>query len=133
MHDITYEGIYCWSKSLFENFGWMILAHKNNDVQGLISYKKEIETLIQYVIEKLQYLYKLQEKDRNILLEDKINNMKILKDNLEFLHKFTTAFLLIKNVKPNYMNKNSSKELKMKKNDKMKSRKKLNHDNKERD
>jgi len=100
MHDITYAGLCGWSKSLFENFGWMILSSKNGDVKSIVSYKEEIETLLEYVIEKLEYLYKLQQKERNILIEDKINDMKILKNNLESLQKFSAHLMKQNNRQP---------------------------------
>ena len=131
MHDITYAGLCGWSRQLFENFGWMILASKNGDTKGIISYKEEIETLIEYVIEKLQYLYKLQEKDRNVVIEDKINDMKILKMNLEYLHKFSSHLMKTNNPNMNVERENIFINLDLKKKNKNPKRKLINSKSKD--
>jgi len=97
MHDITYCGLNGWSQSLFEKFGYMILAYNNGDHHSTKCYISNIESLYTYVLEKLEQLYKMNLKEHSVLLDDKINDMKILRDNIDKLHKAATVLFVKKN------------------------------------
>jgi len=98
MHDITYCGLNGWSQSLFEKFGYMILAHNNGDHHSTKCYISNIESLHTYVLEKLEHLYKMNLKEHSVLLDDKISDMKILRDNIDKLHKAATMLFVKKNM-----------------------------------
>jgi hypothetical protein len=98
MHDITYCGLNGWSQSLFEKFGYMILAHHNGDHHSTKCYISNIESLHTYVLEKLEHLYKMNLKEHSVLLDDKINDMKILRDNIDKLHKVANMLFVKKNM-----------------------------------
>lgn len=98
MHDITYCGLNGWSQSLFEKFGYMILAHNNGDHHSTKCYISNIESLHTYVLEKLEHLYKMNLKEHSVLLDDKINDMKILRDNIDKLHKAASMLFVKKNM-----------------------------------
>ena len=97
MHDITYSGLHGWSSSLFEKFGYMILASCNGDHNSTKCYIKNIESLHEYVLEKLEQLYKMNQKEHSILLDDKIHDMKILRDNIDKLHRTAIMVFIKKN------------------------------------
>lgn len=98
MHDITYCGLNGWSQSLFEKFGYMILAHNNGDNHTTKCYILNIESLCDYVLEKLEHLHKMNLKEHSVFLDDKINDMKILRDNIDKLHKAATMLFVKKNM-----------------------------------
>lgn len=123
MHDITYCGLNGWSQSLFEKFGYMILAHNNGDYHSTKCYISNIESLHTYVLEKLEHLYKMNLKEHSVLLDDKINDMKILRDNIDKLNKAATVLFVKKN--NNYQHKVIS-EKKMMSEKKVTSEKKSN-------
>jgi hypothetical protein len=86
MHDNTYLGLNKWCNNIFENFGWMILAHRNGENKQIISYKQNIETLIEHINHKIKHLQNINKKEKNLFIIDKINELKIMADNLLTLH-----------------------------------------------
>ena len=86
MHDTTYHGLFCWSKEMFEKFGWMTLAHRDRDYDHIKSYAKNIAYLISHIDKKIENLEKLIKVDKNSSMKFKIDELKILKDNVLVLH-----------------------------------------------
>jgi hypothetical protein len=86
MHEITFHGLHAWCKSTFEKFGWMILAHKDGDKKHVKCYCENIELLIKHIDDKIKHLNNLNKKDQDINIIDKVDDLKIMKDNLLTLH-----------------------------------------------
>jgi len=122
MHDITYSGLHGWSSSLFEKFGYMILASCNGDHNSTKCYIKNIESLHEYVLEKLEQLYKMNQKEHSILLDDKIHDMKILRDNIDKLHRTAIMVFIKKNTESKVKMMNKDKKI-INKNKKMSNKK----------
>jgi len=75
MYDVTYHGLHCWSKSLFEKLGWMVLAHSHGHNDETNCYIKNIKNLEKAIKEKIEM----------IECEDKRNDLMILQRNVKLL------------------------------------------------
>jgi len=87
MHDFSAEGLHCMTKHYFELFGWMLLAHRDGHIKQIKSYSENIELLIKRVDEKIKYLMNLNKTTHDVNIIDKIDEFKIMKENLVSLHK----------------------------------------------
>jgi hypothetical protein len=118
MHEVTNHGLNCWSRSLFEKLGWMLLAYTKgfpNELKNYIENIKDVHTAI-------------KEKINNVVSEDTKNDLVILKENIESLMFFST--LLQKNLDEHYSKVNSGERRKstvLKKNMKSKLKKDMNN------
>ena len=90
MHETSFLGLNSWYKNIFEKFGWMILAYRDGDKNQIISFKENIEILSKHINSKIKYLNKLNKKDKNICIIDKVNELKIMVENLLILHNYLT-------------------------------------------
>jgi hypothetical protein len=59
MYDTTYYGLNCWSKSLFEKLGWMVLAKKEKDKNNIKCYIESIEYLLHLCTFKTPIFYNI--------------------------------------------------------------------------
>ena len=76
--DVTVPGLYQWYKSLFERFGWMMLAKHHGMTYKLDTYKKELTLLCDSICERL----------KNIHDEDHRDDLRIMQKNVEILIKY---------------------------------------------
>lgn len=77
MYDTTFFGLNQWNKQIFENLGWMILAHKHNHNDSTDAYIVNIRNLGKAIDEKIQ-----QTENK-----DKKKDLNIMKKNLDILLK----------------------------------------------
>lgn len=96
MHDFSAEGLHCMTKHYFEIFGWMLLAHRDGHNKQINCYSDNIELLIKRVDEKIKYLKNLNKKANDVNIINKINEFKIMKENLVILHKDASNLYKIK-------------------------------------
>lgn len=75
MYDVSYNGLFYWSKSLFEKLGWMVLAHNSGHIDITKCYIKNIKNLEKAILEKIP----------KIKCEDKKDDLKILCKNVKVL------------------------------------------------
>ncbi len=75
MYDITFHGLNCWSKSLFEKLGYMVLAHHHGHNEDTKCYIKNIKSLEKAIKEKIP----------TTICEDKKNDLMILQRNVQIL------------------------------------------------
>ena len=87
MHDTTYHGLNCWSKSLFEKLGYMTLAMADGDKKHVQNYIENIEYLVKHIDLKINKLKKISSKEKSSHLSDKIDDLEILRTNVLTLHK----------------------------------------------
>ena len=59
MRDVTYDGLQCWSKHMFEKLGWIVLAHDEGDKKHVNNYIENLEYLLKHVEHKILSLKKL--------------------------------------------------------------------------
>jgi len=90
MHDFSAHGLHGWCKHYFEIFGWMLLAHRDGHNKQIKSYSENIELLIKRVDEKIKYLMNLNKTAHDVNIIDKIDEFKIMKENLLTLHMHAT-------------------------------------------
>lgn len=94
-NDCTYHGLHDWHKALFEKFGWMIMAIDHHHDLKLKSYKESLEHIQECLKDKIRVT-----KD-----EDRINDLKILLDNIKCLECDLDELIKIKsNNNSNYQN-----------------------------
>ena len=75
MYDVTYNGLHCWSKSLFEKLGYMVMAHYHGHNEDTKCYIKNIKSLEKAILEK----------HKNTVCEDKKNDLMVLHRNVMIL------------------------------------------------
>ena len=68
----------------------MILAHKDGDKKHVKCYCENIELLIKHIDDKIKHLNNLNKKEQDISIIDKVDDLKIMKDNLLTLHMHAT-------------------------------------------
>jgi len=79
----TIHGLNEWSQSMFEKFGWMILASNEGRTKTITGY-----------LDSLKYLIKcIGEKEKSLQDTDNKNQMKILKESVTILHEFALKTL----------------------------------------
>ena len=88
MRDVTYDGLQCWSKHMFEKLGWIVLAHDEGDKKHVNNYIENLEYLLKHVEHKILSLKKLMGKKSDAHLIDKISDLKIMEKNITILHKY---------------------------------------------
>jgi hypothetical protein len=79
MHEVTQHGLNCWSRSMFEKFGWMLLAYTKgypNELDGYMENIKDLHTSI-------------KDKIHEVSLPDNKKDLIILKGNIESLLFFS--------------------------------------------
>jgi hypothetical protein len=79
----TFCALEHWFKSMFEKLGWMILATHDQNIEKVNLYLKSINHLIESIDEKIKTT---EEKDR-------INDLKILKQQTLHLQHFANNAL----------------------------------------
>ena len=78
----TLNGVRKWSKSLFEKFGWMLLARAKGNVYKIRTYKRSISDLIKTIEHTIPaYQEKNRKRDLNIILK----HVRILKEHSKML------------------------------------------------
>ena len=78
MHAMTFCGVSEWHKSMFEKFGWMLLAKEKGYGFKVVAYKKAIDHLLM-TIKHLMGEY--EENDRKHDLAVLLMNVECLKAN----------------------------------------------------
>jgi hypothetical protein len=73
--DATFYGLHHWMKHLFEELGWMVLAHKRGMLDKVSTYKHSIE----------RCKCAIEEKMKNIHDHDKKEDLRIMLENIEIL------------------------------------------------
>lgn len=86
MHETSTFGLNLWYNNIFEKFGWMTLAHRDGDEKHIVYYCHSIELLCNHIEDKIKHLKKLNKKEKNIIIIDKIEDLNIMKNNLLTLH-----------------------------------------------
>lgn len=79
----TFCALEHWFKSMFEKLGWMILATHDQNIEKVNVYLKSVNHLIESIDEKIKIT---EEKDR-------INDLKILKQQTLHLQHFANNTL----------------------------------------
>lgn len=79
----TFCALEHWFKSIFEKLGWMILATHDQDIEKVNIYLKSINQLIESIDKKIKIT---EDKDR-------INDLKILKQQTLYLQHFVNNTL----------------------------------------
>ncbi len=93
-YPITFCGLQKWYVSLFEKFGWMILAKRDKHNHKIENYKFAVLHLHEALVEKKENTYDIDTK----------NDLEILKYNIE---------TLINHVKKEFGNLSDNKNIKM--------------------
>jgi hypothetical protein len=73
--EATMAGLSQWYKSAFERLGWMVLAKEYGMDDKLIAYKIELQRLHKHLCQKIDKVHD----------EDKKDDLKIMKTNVECL------------------------------------------------
>ncbi len=79
----TFHSLHSWTKAMFEKLGWMILATHDQNIDKVTNYLKSINKLIESIDEKIKIT---QEQDR-------ITDLKILKEQTIYLQHFANVTL----------------------------------------
>lgn len=79
----TFCALEHWFKSIFEKLGWMILATHDQNIEKVNVYLKSINYLLESIDKKIKIT---EEKDR-------INDLKILKQQTIYLQHFANKTL----------------------------------------
>jgi hypothetical protein len=111
MYETTHHGLNCWSKHMIEKFGWIIIAYTRGYHHKIDNYAMNLKDVHLAIVEKIK---KTEEKDR-------IDDLKILKENIEKMLFF--ANLMKMSINEHYTKNNENKiiQKKSKKNVKSKS------------
>jgi len=86
MYDLSAQGLHDLCKHYFEAFGFMIIAHRDGHIKIVKSYCENIELLIKRVDEKIKHLMHLNKNVNDVNMIVKIDEFKIMKENLLTLH-----------------------------------------------
>jgi hypothetical protein len=87
MYDISYPGIVCWQKSLFEKLGYMVIAHKNREYEATESYKRCIEHLMKAIEENMKL---------DGTSADRLHDYESMHNNLKVLHHHAVKDFYVK-------------------------------------
>ena len=94
MHEVTHHGLNCWARSLFEKFGWILLA-----------YTKGFPSEIEHYIDNIKDIHiAIKDKIKNTVNQDSKNDLIILKNNIESLMFFSN--LMKNSLDEHYSNNN---------------------------
>ena len=74
--DVTFKGLNCWYKHVFERLGWMLLAKAHGYNIQITAYKNSIDELEIHLANKLKTI---KDKDRKTDIKILLDNTKILK------------------------------------------------------
>ncbi len=96
-YNVTYHGLHCWSKAMFEKLGWMILAKRDGYSYKIETYKKGIEHLLSALDEKIKCTHDA----------DRIEDLQIIHKNVQTLKEHVD-----KDFSSSKMSKKSSKKSK---------------------
>jgi hypothetical protein len=88
----TYHSLHDWTKSMFEKLGKMVLATHDHNVDKVNSYLKGINFLIK----------SLDNKIKSTTEVDRINDLKILREQVLYLQYFANITLTNKDNFRNY-------------------------------
>jgi hypothetical protein len=72
----TYEGLHGWYKCLFEKYGWMLLAQRQQHQEKIQEYLMSLHRLGQELMHKRE---QLEENDRKLDLSEMLYNLRTLK------------------------------------------------------
>ena len=99
MHEVTHHGLNCWARSLFEKFGWILLA-----------YTKGFPSEIEHYIDNIKDIHiAIKDKIKNTVNQDSKNDLIILKNNIESLMFFSN--LMKNSLDEHYSNNNIRNKL----------------------
>ena len=140
MYDVTFDGLHCWNKAIFEKLGWMILVHAQGQNKAVTDcYIVEINNLKGAVEDKITKMMEMncmdKAEDLNIMLRNldillnhvekdfknksnvnnKINNISTINQDSNNEHNLNMtennkSFLLGGKLKKNNKNKNNNKK-----------------------
>ena len=97
MYDVTFDGLHCWNKSLFEKLGWMVLVHSQGQNKSVTDcYIVEIKNLMNAIQDKISKMMELN-------CPDKAEDLNIMLRNLD---------ILLKHVKKDFNEKYNLSEIK---------------------
>src|SRR5579871_999426 len=97
---MTYHGLEDWYESIFEEAGWVILANAHGHHFKVLAYRQQILHLIKA----------LKVKKANINDDDKIGELNIMINNVEYLLQFVNKGLeaAVRNAVANFENEIAS-------------------------
>jgi hypothetical protein len=73
--EATFHGLNEWYKAKFEKLGWMLLAKKYGMTDKIMAYQNSIQRLHLAIEQKIHYIHD----------KDKKEDLKIMKNNIEYL------------------------------------------------
>jgi hypothetical protein len=82
----TFHGLEHWYVAVFEKVGWIILAHSYGEEKVVQQYVDSIHSLIDHIDDKIS----------TIKNEDKLTDLKIMRDNLVILDDHITPYFYSK-------------------------------------
>jgi len=77
--EATFHGIHKWFTSLFEQLGWMVLAHKKGYNDKIVAYKHSLLRLKNAIETKIASVHELDRKDDLLIMH---KNLLILIDHV---------------------------------------------------
>ncbi len=100
MYDVTFDGLHCWNKAIFEKLGWMVLVHAQGQNKAVTDcYVVEINNLMRAVEDKITKMMEMNCMDKAEDLNIMLRNLDILLKHVEKDFKNTS----------NVNNKNNNK------------------------
>ena len=76
-YNVTFHGLKKWSMSLFEKYGWMLLAKRDKYQYKISTYKQSIQHLIKAIEERITLTSS----------EERLLDLHILLKNMKTLHQ----------------------------------------------
>lgn len=86
-HNCTFHGLHDWSSRMFEKFGWMVLAKRNNDKESVRCYIKGLKRLHD----------EIQRKHKETIDPDRSRDLEELLSNVHYLCETSKKLLSLKN------------------------------------
>jgi hypothetical protein len=77
--EATFHGIHKWFTSLFEQLGWMVLAHKKGYNDKIVAYKHSLLRLKNAIETKIASVHELDRKDDLLIMH---KNLLILMNHV---------------------------------------------------
>jgi hypothetical protein len=70
--DATFHGLHIWSKTMFEQLGWMVLAKEHGMVDKLSTYKNSIMRLKMAIEKKMKSMKDADKKEDLMIMHDNV-------------------------------------------------------------
>ncbi len=84
MYDVTFDGLHCWNKAIFEKLGWMVLVHSQGQSKAVTDcYMVEINNLKGAVGDKITKMTEMNCMDKVEDLNIMLRNLDILLNHVE--------------------------------------------------